>query len=80
MLLLGEGIRLSLVKPFSFELPTRIEFGAGVSSAVVDVLKEMGKERPLVVTDRGLIAAGIFDRIRAQLERSGVQFGVFSSV
>ena len=50
---------MSLVKPFSFELPTRIEFGAGASSAVVDVLKEMGKERPLVVTDPGLIAAGI---------------------
>ena len=71
---------MSLMKPFSFELPTRIEFGAGVSSAVVDVLKEMGKKRPLVVTDPGLIAAGIFDRIRAQLEGSGVQFDVFSSV
>lgn len=71
---------MGVLKPFSFELPTRIEFGAGVSGSVVVVLKEMGKKRPLVVTDAGLIAAGVFDRIRELLERDGIDFEVFSSV
>ncbi|MDO9508742.1 MAG: iron-containing alcohol dehydrogenase [Thermovirgaceae bacterium] len=71
---------MGVIKPFSFELPTRIEFGAGVSSSVADVLKEMGKQRPLVVTDAGLMDAGIFDRVREHLERGGIRFEVFSSV
>lgn len=71
---------MGALKPFSFELPTRIEFGAGVSGSVAGVLQEMGKKRPLVVTDAGLIAAGIFDRVRELLEREKIQFEVFSSV
>lgn len=71
---------MGVLKPFSFELPTRIEFGAGVSSSVADVLKNMGKMRPLVVTDAGLLAAGIFDRVRNELEERGIRFEVFSSV
>ena len=71
---------MGVIKPFSFELPTRIEFGAGVSGSVADVLKEMGKTRPIVVTDAGILAAGVFDRIRDHLVRNGVHFEVFSSV
>lgn len=71
---------MGVLKPFSFELPTRIEFGAGVSGSIAAVLKEMGKNRPLLVTDAGLIAAGIFGRVRELLERDGIQFEVFSSV
>lgn len=56
---------------FSFELPTRIEFGPGVSSTVAEVLIELGSRRPLVVTDKGVIDAGIFDRIKGFLERGG---------
>ena len=65
---------------FSFELPTRIEFGPGVSSTVAEVLIELGSRRPLVVTDKGVIDAGIFDRIKGFLERGGIEFSVFSSV
>ncbi|HBG14978.1 MAG TPA: hypothetical protein DDW96_06625, partial [Synergistaceae bacterium] len=69
-----------MIGHFSFELPTRIEFGPGVSSTLVEVLLELGSRRPLVVTDKGVIDAGIFGRIKEHLERGGIEFCVFSSV
>jgi alcohol dehydrogenase len=68
------------MNPFSFEFPTRIEFGSGVSSSIADVLSEIGRSRPLVVTDPGLVAAGVFGRVSEYLERGGIKFEVFSSV
>lgn len=69
-----------MIKDFSFELPTRIEFGQGVSSKVAGVLGELGGKRPLVVTDKGVIGAGIFDRIKKHLESGGIEYLVFSAV
>ncbi len=69
-----------MIEPFSFELPTRIEFGAGVSDSVADSLVELGCKRPLVVTDPGIISAGILDRVNGNLVRAGLDFRVFSSV
>ncbi len=69
-----------MIGRFSFELPTRIEFGQGVSSAVADVLGDLGGKRPLVVTDKGVINAGIFEKIKDYLEGKGLEYLVFSSV
>ncbi len=69
-----------MISPFSFELPTRIEFGAGVSDSVADAFGELGKKRPLLVTDPGVISAGILDRVKDNLTKAGMDYLVFSSV
>lgn len=71
---------MGVIKPFRFELPTHIKFGTGVSESVADVLRELGKARPLVVTDAGVIAAGVFDGIKEHLDGNGISFALFSSV
>jgi alcohol dehydrogenase len=71
---------LDIRNSFSFELPTRIEFGAGVSATIAMVLQELGKKRPLLVTDRGVIDAGILAPITGALEKEGISFEVFSAV
>jgi 4-hydroxybutyrate dehydrogenase len=44
---------------------TSIEFGAGAVETLPAALEELGITRPLLVSDRGLAAAGMADRIRA---------------
>ena len=43
---------------------TQIEFGPGVLATLPDTLAALGIRRPLVVSDRGLAATGLLDRIR----------------
>lgn len=44
---------------------TRIEFGEGEVQRLPAFLEELGIRRPLIATDRGLVATGLVDRIRA---------------
>ena len=46
---------------------TTIDFGAGVISTLRDAVAELGLKRPLLVTDRGIQAAGLADRALAFL-------------
>lgn len=39
---------------YQYNFPTRIHFGPGASALLPDALKEAGKIRPLIVTDKGL--------------------------
>lgn len=38
---------------------TAVEFGAGVISTVADAIREIGIKRPLLVADKGIVAAGL---------------------
>jgi alcohol dehydrogenase class IV len=63
-----------------FAFPTSIQFGAGASRAVGAHLSELGKRRPLLVTDRALaklpVAAAFVESLRA----AGLDAAVFDSV
>ncbi|KAB0677415.1 iron-containing alcohol dehydrogenase [Aureimonas leprariae] len=45
---------------------TRIEFGEGLVSTVAERFAELGGRRPLLVGDRGVAAAGLFERVSRQ--------------
>jgi 4-hydroxybutyrate dehydrogenase len=46
---------------------TRIQFGPGVLSLVPDELRAMGSSIPLMITDKGVMAAGLAGRVTAGL-------------
>jgi choline dehydrogenase len=52
------------------ELPTRLVHGPGAIARVGDVLSELGVTRPLLVTDKGVVAAGLADAALAHLENA----------
>ena len=52
----------------SVEVPTRIVHGAGAIARLGDLVRELGVTRPLVVTDKGVVAAGLVDTALRQLE------------
>jgi 4-hydroxybutyrate dehydrogenase len=47
-----------------------VEFADGAISRIDDVLAETGIRRPLLVTDRGLVVAGLVNQLRASMRRT----------
>ena len=68
------------VKAFSFHTPTRIEYGEGGLGKLLQEVEGFGSKRPLVVTDKGVIKAGILEKIERQLNEGGFKFEVYSEV
>ena len=68
------------MKPSIWNFPTRIVFGAGVLANLSDEAKRLGLSRPLVVTDGGLVDAGVAERVATLLSAAGIETSVFSGV
>lgn len=68
------------MKPFIWNFPTRIVFGAGAVAQLSDEAKRLGIQRPLVVTDQGLVDAGVAPRVASALQSAGLAASVFSGV
>lgn len=64
--------------PFDFQLRTRIVFGAGSLNRLGELALGLGARRAMLVTDRGIIAAGHVGRAVQALEGSGVEVTVFA--
>jgi alcohol dehydrogenase class IV len=64
----------------SIDPTCRIEFGPGRIERLPDALASLGPHRAFVVTDRGLRAAGIVDRVLKVLESAGVEYDVYDKV
>ncbi|MDR0877375.1 MAG: iron-containing alcohol dehydrogenase [Treponema sp.] len=54
--------------------------GAGVIAQIPDLLKKNGVGKPLVVTDPGLIKAGIAPRVTAVLDKAGIPYALYGDV
>ena len=63
-----------------FSFPTTIQFGPGASRLCGPHLKEMGFERPLVVTDKGLAALPLLAQFTATLADAGLAASVYAGV
>jgi alcohol dehydrogenase class IV len=66
----------------SFEIapPGRIEFGAGTVRRLPAALQLLGQDRAFVVTDPGVRAAGILDRVLLILADAHIETAVFADV
>ncbi|MGD2145378.1 MAG: iron-containing alcohol dehydrogenase [Anaerolineae bacterium] len=63
-----------------FHVPTKVIFSAGAVDLVGSELEAAGARRPLVVTDAGVVQAGLLERLDAALQPHGLDPRVFSSV
>jgi alcohol dehydrogenase class IV len=61
-------------------VPSILLFGKGRLEDVPAVLAELGAEAPLLVTDPGVKAAGIADRLLALLHQAGIAAGLWDGV
>jgi 4-hydroxybutyrate dehydrogenase len=60
--------------------PTRILFGIGAASLVGEELRRLGVARPLIVTDPGVVRAGVVDGVKAALAAADMEAGIFGEV
>jgi alcohol dehydrogenase len=65
---------------FSFFVPTRVEFGEGVSKALPQEASLLGARKVLVVADSGLIKLGIAEPFINSLIEAGFDVEVFSEI
>lgn len=65
---------------FDYQPRTRVVFGAGSFSQLGDIAKQFGKDRVLLVTDRGLKEAGHSERAAQLLRDAGLKVSVFDDV
>ncbi len=71
---------MDLIQSFSFELPTRIEYGAGVFSNLASELSRLGARRVLIVTDKGVRRALSDAAIVDPLRKADIGVMVFDEV
>ena len=60
--------------------PRIIRIGGGVAKETADVLHQLGLSRPLIVTDKGLVALGHLQTITNVLEAGNIACSVFDGV
>jgi alcohol dehydrogenase len=60
------------VRPFDFQLRTRVVFGEGTLSRLGQLARELAFTRTLVVADRGIAATGQVDRVATILDAAGI--------
>jgi alcohol dehydrogenase len=68
------------VQDFSFVLPTRIEFGVGKIKMLPEIVREKGAQRPFIVTDPGIVKAGILSIVESLLSEVVSEYKVFEGV
>lgn len=69
-----------MIGSFEFVLPTRVVFGSGVCKNLADELTGLGKKQPLVITDKGLIEAGVVEKVVKGLKEAGMIFDIFDEI
>jgi alcohol dehydrogenase len=61
-----------------FECPTRVFYGRGASGGVGERLAELGVTRALLVSDRGVEAAGIVAAVADAIQAAGIDVAVYA--
>jgi alcohol dehydrogenase len=69
----------NLMHNFSFELPTKIIFGPGCIKELPNQLHALGVSRPLIVSDAGVVSAGVLEKVLGVLPEEK-KYKVFDGV
>ena len=64
----------------SFEVPTVVKHALGAISCLADEVKALGMQRPMVVTDSGLVKIGLADEVVKILKAANLDFYLFDEV
>jgi choline dehydrogenase len=64
----------------SFEVPTVVKHAPGALACLADEIKALGSKRPMLVTDKGLVNAGLVDEATKALEAGNVNYVLFDGV
>ncbi|MSS73316.1 MAG: iron-containing alcohol dehydrogenase [Candidatus Latescibacteria bacterium] len=63
-----------------FSIPTQILLGPGAVREIPDLVRSLGRRRPLIVTDAGVVRAGLVERVTGPFRDAGLSWAVFDGV
>ena len=70
----------NLTKFFSFELPTKIIYGANCLDNLCIELRENEGKKPIIITDKGVEKAGILKKITDLLDKDDFPYVIYDGV
>lgn len=65
---------------YNFKLPTTIEYGSGSISRLEQMLSRLNYNKIMIVTDPGIIKAGLVNRVTDILEKLNIKYIIFDNV
>ena len=71
---------MDLSNIFEFFTPKKILFGPGTVAQLGDEIKRFNSKRALLVTDPGVVGAGLLDIVTDVLKKSSIDYAVFDKV
>ena len=64
----------------NWNYPSNVKVGAGRVSELAELCQSMGMSAPLVITDPGLAALPMFEKVVKEINTAGLRCGVFSGI
>jgi len=71
---------VTMVNLRSFEVPTVVKHAPGALACLPDEVKTLGGKRPMLVSDQGLVKAGLVAEVEKVLKAGGVDYVLFADV
>lgn len=62
---------------YSFFMPSETLIGVGAAKSAPDKIKALGAKKPLIVTDKGVVNAGLLKQVTDLLDGAGLSYAVF---
>ena len=69
-----------MVNLSTFQVPTVVKHAPGALACLADEVKALGARRPMLVTDQGLVNAGLVNEALKALKAGGVDYVLFDEV
>ncbi|MDD2481312.1 MAG: iron-containing alcohol dehydrogenase, partial [Lutispora sp.] len=69
-----------MINSFEFILPTKIRYGAGIIKVLVEELRLLEAKKVMIITDKGLVNAGMVKKIAEIIEGEGMNFIVYDEI
>jgi alcohol dehydrogenase len=69
-----------MLRTYALSLPSSLIFGAGAAGMVGEKAKEFGKDKAVIITDKGVVGAGLLEKVLTPLEQAGVQAHIFDQI
>lgn len=71
---------MDLDRIFTWEMPAKLVFGPGCAGQAGEQLKMLGGSKVLLVTDKGVLQAGVLESVIDGLKTAGVKYAIYDRV
>jgi alcohol dehydrogenase class IV len=69
-----------MIRTHALSLPGSLTFGVGTVETVAERVREFGKRKILIITDKGVVGAGLLEKVLTPLEQAGMQAYIFDQI